>query len=428
MNKNVLTLILGALAFAGCAKVGVVETKEPKAVSVRTVVSNPTRSAELAGTALPAGTAIYMAATHRDMVSDVVGPNFLSKDADGTSGYYLFGNYNVEAAAGGGALFRREASGLFSGAHANIYYPLNGKLDFLACAMVNYRDGGPGPYAKKDEAGYWPSARFITAGDSSSGLVADDVCTDIGICDFLWATSNGNHADGNDVVLHFRHAQALLIFNIKFLSTSTRTVIDDIVFWDQSAVQKAADRQPVDSVAATIIGNTGTFVLDNTKNEPGADWKNVRYERHANAIAATSSHNGSMHKHTNSPLADSGISPANLSGIAMRLPYSWDAANPAFTSADVDITKKYQLGETILVPQQERQNFTVFYHYDDEKEPRVTGAPLRCTHHYTYNTPRGWWEMGYKYIYEIEVPESGYINVRVYVEPWEYTDTIIRRS
>ena len=126
-----------------------------------------------------------------------------------------------------------------------------------------------------------------------------------------------------------------------------------------------ADKITINSITIPELKVNGDFIIDNTKNNLNAHWENL-------AAVAT--------KDVVAPGAD----PAA------------DNLGEALTAAAYA-----QVGSSLLIPQQPRINFTINY---------TIGAN---TMEYTVNLPRGNWEMGKKYIYQLDITLNEIIATQV---------------
>lgn len=107
-----------------------------------------------------------------------------------------------------------------------------------------------------------------------------------------------------------------------------------------------ADAITIKSITVNGVKVYGTFTVDNSRNELVASW------------------------------SDFG-----------------EAIDRLITNSTCDLTDTYAMvGETLLVPQQPKCNFTIEYTMGNSK-------PMK----YTYNETRGTWEMGKKYIYKLDM-------------------------
>ena len=450
MKKLFVFMAAAAFVATSCADINVVEKQEAGEIAFQVVAANQTKANEIVGTALPDASTIYIAATHRNEDGEIVDGNYFEHVASGTV-------YNVHSTAAFWLKSAGTTASLYYGTAAKSkYYPLNGKLDFLAAVSSNETNS------------LLADAKFTNVDDSAEKLETGVIVTDAQD-DFCWAISNGNSFGYGPVTLTFNHAQALLLFNVKYshanytaaktawdaiyadqatweAATSytgsdaaadyaaalvqnpapevpTYMIIDDIGFWTEEAVKakKAdvvsaaslnADANAGEEIVATAaddmtIKNQGEFFVDNSRIAPVVEWKNL--------ASVTGTLYGSMRA-----VPAAATPAASQANKFTENTVSYDLTNPAdglYQAYGVDHVyndttkdKYFQLGETILVPQQDMQNFVLFYHF--EGEPAYT--------HYTVlNLPRGNWKMGYKYFYNITVPESGPITFTVVVEDWK---------
>lgn len=120
----------------------------------------------------------------------------------------------------------------------------------------------------------------------------------------------------------------------------------------------------------------GNFVIDNTKNVLNAHWENLATVATEDVVAPGAD-----------PLAD------NLGEALTAAAYA-------------------QVGSSLLIPQQPRINFTINY--------SISGNTME----YTVNLPRGNWEMGKKYIYQLNITLNEIIATQVvsdYLDPANLT-------
>lgn len=132
----------------------------------------------------------------------------------------------------------------------------------------------------------------------------------------------------------------------------------------------------INSITMPELKVNGDFVIDNTKNLLNAHWENL------------------------APVATKDI-------VAPGADPAADNLGEALTSAAY-----VQIGSSLLLPQQPRINFTINY---------TIGAN---TMEYTVNLPRGNWEMGKKYIYQLDITLNEIIATQVvsdYLDPANLT-------
>lgn len=130
---------------------------------------------------------------------------------------------------------------------------------------------------------------------------------------------------------------------------------------EPSGAPVLADLTDADVTLKTI----GTFTVNNERNILAADW--------TFGDGATKAENYKMK-------SGSTLSPANVDLIASCIDYGTPVG-----------TENTQLGETLLIPEQDKVNFTIKY--------TVGGKTM----YYTVNDFRGVWRRGTKYIYNVDL-------------------------
>jgi hypothetical protein len=156
-----------------------------------------------------------------------------------------------------------------------------------------------------------------------------------------------DHAGAATLPLTFNHAQALLVFQAK---VNTPNVMQ------------------INEIKLNGLLVKGNFVVDNTKIDLAAEWTNLMPSTGEDVVAP-------------------GAKPENDNL------HAYNAAEPKdATSEYLDNTDKFeQVGSSLLIPQQPALNFVVTY--------TVSGKEM----HYEYNHKRSAWEMGKKYVYNLDV-------------------------
>ncbi len=384
MKKTFLFLSAAALLLAACNKtvtVSVPETSGPAEIGFKAIASNPTKGAELTGTLLPNTYGIFAAATQKNANGLIENPSFF------TGNEQLFGTNEATPAAA--TLWH---AGSYEGAPkafvaAPQYWPIGGvKMDFLAYAM---------PMASHDgvAAGDWLAVWDNASTDVASQVTFEAVDTYANQEDILYAVANemtgtsSTEIGGSpvrSVNLAFEHAQALLIFNVKVNSEADgKMTIKEIAYYTPERVNAMREHEqllpsnPSHTLADLADGDVtlktvGTFRVDNSRNELKAGW----------SAFSTKKENFKM------PVSV-GVSKSNnivLGQTANDATQAYDAPI-AFVAGD----EYAQLGNTLLIPEQEKVNFTITY---------VVGGK---TMFYTYNDLRGVWEKGKKYIYNLDL-------------------------
>lgn len=130
---------------------------------------------------------------------------------------------------------------------------------------------------------------------------------------------------------------------------------------EPSGAPVLADLEDDDVTLKTV----GTFTINNERNILAAGW--------TFGAGATKAENYKMK-------SGSSLSPANVDLIASCIDYGTPVG-----------TVNTQLGETLLIPEQEKVNFTIKY---------TSGGN---TMYYTVNDFRGVWQKGHKYVYNIDL-------------------------
>lgn len=402
MKKTIILAAAALVALAGCNKSETVVSEAPGQMTFK-VLSNPATRADasLTGISMPNTWGIYAAATQKNAQGVIENQNFFSSTEQ------LF--ETADADPSGIGTSAAVADTRIWQASPAIYWPLGGvQLDFLAYAMPK---GDHNAIASTDaDAADWTAFWNNYQTDVAQTLSFNGVDTYANQVDVLYAAANGQTSEANSVspsantksvVLNFKHAQALLIFNAKS-SVADKIQIDEIAFYtdervaamrtyqtshatweakkvadgyadmdtDGKAAWDAANAEPTlaDLAAADVTLNTiGTFTVDNTKIDLEAGWSALATDEDnykiSNAVTAVSEANKTT----------------NPSGV--------NAFDATLTAADT----WYQMGETLLIPQQPKVKFTMTY--------TIGGN----TYYYTHNDLRGIWEMGKKYIYNIDI-------------------------
>jgi hypothetical protein len=230
---------------------------------------------------------------------------------------------------------------------APIYWPLGGcEVDYIAYAMPTaVHDADPAL-----ENG--PVATYANEGkDVASHLAFNGWDTYKNQVDVLYAVKNRanttDHAGAATLPLTFNHAQALLVFQAK---VNTPNVMQ------------------INEIKLNGLLVKGNFVVDNTKIDLAAEWTNLMPSTGEDVVAP-------------------GAEPENDNL------HAYNAAEPKdATSEYLDNTDKFeQVGSSLLIPQQPTLNFEVTY--------TVSGKTMT----YKSNLDRSTWEMGKKYVYNLDI-------------------------
>lgn len=405
MKKVFLFLSAAAMLTVACNKSETVnnaaDSLNSNQIAFKAISSNVTKGEELSGTLLKDGYGIYAAAAQKsangiiENASYFAGGEQLFKNADGTViAETLWKAYDGSA-------------------FAPVYWPMGGDalLDFLAYAE---------PIAKYSSVdGEWKVVFDYPSTDISKQFTITAVDTYAHQSDFMYASVQNqskavNGGTGNSVKLDFSHAQALLIFNVKVndAAEAAGLAINKIMFINDARLQQlrakaqsdqataplhaaweakkvadgydsmsdgqktdwdAANPEPVAADLAAItddqvtLKTIGTFCVNNERVELVASWS---------ALASD---------------ADNYLMPNGVTAMSEANSQADGAKVFDYEAALTEETNLHQLGETLLIPQQEKVNFVIEY---------VAGGK---TMYYKYNDLRGIWEMGKKYIYNLDI-------------------------
>jgi hypothetical protein len=412
MKKIFLFLSAAALMAVACNKSEtVVRELGSNELGFRALSGNTTKAGELDGVILPNTYGIYAAATQRNASGLIENASFFSGDE------HLFATADDPATA----------ASLWKGEPA-VFWPIGGvRMDFLAYAILKAN------HADAPAAGVWRADWDYATTDVARQVSFKDVDTYANQNDVLFAVANdqtsaANGGSGKSVALEFNHAQALLIFNVK-ANDADKVTINEISFvtpervaalrayqnasaaydpsahdawaakklahdtWAQKKIDEnydgmdagekaawdAANPEPdapgVEPAGAPVLADladadvtlktVGTFTVNNERNILVAGW--------TFGAGATKAENYKMK-------SGSTLSPANVDLIASCIDYGTPVG-----------TANTQLGETLLIPEQEKVNFTIKY---------TAGGN---TMYYTVNDFRGVWQKGHKYVYNIDL-------------------------
>ena len=438
MKKIFLFVCAAALMAVACNKSESISAPEvPVAgeITMKAITNAATKAGELDGTILNKDYGIYAAATQKNASGLIENASFFS------GGEQLFATADDPATA----------SSQWKASPAQ-YWPLGGaRLDFLAYAQLKTPHDAANSAGKWVHT--WDNASTDIASklsfyDVDTYANQEDIL--YAASNGMNRDVNSPASDSKTVPMTFNHAQALLIFNVKINSEgSNKIAINEISFVNPArvdqlrvkatadvayAAQKAAayadidaDGDITDKAAAKAAWDTanpapvladltdaqvtlktiGDFSVDNSRNVLQAAWTfdgtatsadNYRMPTPAHrtwelakaaAYAAIDADEGITDKanakaawDTANPEPEADAkSPANKVGTSL---VQYD--NVFATSSDYA-----QLGETLLIPEQEKVNFTIKY---------TVGNNVM---YYTFNDLRGVWKMGHKYYYNLDL-------------------------
>ena len=426
MKKLFVVLAVAAVTLVACKKEEIkFEQAAGDQITFKAVAGPMTKGAELTGTVMPNTYGIYAAATQKNANGLLENPNYFG----GTE--QLFGTSEATPVATtpwhAGEFWDDDSDPDTPNVYRKtpIYWPIGGvKMDFLAYAMpaADHNAIAASAAAAADWTAYWNNA----ATDVANKVSFNGVDTYANQVDVLYAVANertsANSGASNYVPMTFNHAQALLIFNVKrnSLDPLPALQISEIAFYTDARVeairahQVAVAADPLTPALADLadadvtLKTVGTFTVDNSRNNLLANWtyaagacKKENYKMPNGAHADWAADKDAAYAAID---ADAGITDKATAKAA------WDTAHPepaadaksasnlatvsgfvAYAS-DIPYAAAYaQLGETLLIPEQEKVNFTMKY---------TLGGN---TYYYTFNDLRGVWEKGKKYIYNIDI-------------------------
>ncbi len=387
MKKTVIILSAAVLALVACNKSMDVNTPEApiaNEMSFKVMSAGSTKAGELTGISMPNTYGIYAAATQKSAAGIIENASYFASPFE-----QLFGTteadpsgINTSAAAADSRQWHAGTYAASTFTPAAIYWPMgNVKMDFLAYAipMADHKETGL-------STGVWSATWDNPTVDVASQFTFNDVDTYVNQIDVLYAAANNqtNLANGgasHSTVMAFKHAQALLIFNVKVNDEIDGDLtINDIEFIndDRMAALQLEQYDGTDPGALAdgevTLKTVGTFSVNNQRNDLIASWSDLssdadNYRMPVSAIAAPSNSNNVVLGQT----ADDAI---QQYGAAI-----------AYVAGD----EYAQLGETLLIPEQEKVNFVIKY--------TMGGRTM----YYKYNDLRGVWEKGKKYIYNLDI-------------------------
>lgn len=433
MKKAFLFLTAVALMAVGCNKselrVDLPEGRNGDELTIRPMSSKMTKAGELTGISMPNTYGIYAAATQRSAGGIIENASFFSAPYE-----QLFGTNEADpsgigtsSAAADSRLWHAGTFAASAFSPVPMYWPIGGvKLDFLAYAL---------PMAEHQETGLntgvWSATWDNAATDAASQVTFNDVNTYANQIDVLYAVANGqtNSANGgpdNSTAMAFKHAQSLLIFNIKVNEAASGVLtVNDIEFINDERLAALQQEQysGTDPGALTDIQTTlktiGDFSVNNARNDVVAGWSNLASSS-ANYRMPVGAHAEWAQTYSAWEQKKLDDDYANMNPEDMA---AWDIANPApeepaadvvssansvvLAQTDADLFQDYglpiiyhvdgttpeyaQLGETLMIPQQDKVNFVIKYTLNGK------------TMYFKYNDLRGVWESGKKYIYNLDI-------------------------
>jgi len=396
MKKLFVILAVAAVTLVACKKEEVKFAEQSGEMTFKAISNPATKAGELTGIAMPKTWGIYVAATQKNASGIKENPKFFA----GTE--QLFATAEDDPTGINTASATADAR-LWHASPDKIYWPLGGvKMDFLAYAMpkTDHNAIASDATAAPDWTAFWNNAST----DAASMVSFNGVDTYANQVDVLFAKANdrtsANSGAAKYVDMTFNHAQALLIFNVKVNDVATNLInIKEIEFITPArvaALQAAvAAHSPLTDSGLTdadvTLKTVGTFTVDNTRNTLAANW--------------TYGDGACKKENYNMPAGVAGSKSASNLADVLDAKQLYDAVIPTNT-------KYAQLGETLLIPEQEKVNFTMKY---------VLGGN---TYYYTFNDLRGVWEKGKKYIYNIDITLKEIIITETVVDFVEATQNV----
>ena len=201
--------------------------------------------------------------------------------------------------------------------------------------------------------------------------------------DIMYASCNGISSANPHGVLHFKHATANVVFNVKFHyegTVNSEPAFYNILFIDPTAnnyelrdfiygYTSPLSSYSTPSIDVVTLNTIGDLTIDNSKNKLEAKWSNL--DKDIDKAKLQGDHRSA----TNTQSITDVIEPVE----------------PGSGSISATEDEWYQLGSELLVPVQPKPNFSIYY--------KMNGKYYL----YEVNAPRGIWEMGKKYIYNITI-------------------------
>lgn len=414
MKKFFLLLAVPVIMMVGCTKseLRYDVNGDPNELSIRPLASKMTKGSELTGISMPNTYGIYAAATQRNGKGIIENSSFFADPFE-----QLFGTNETDPSGIGTAAAVADnrqwhAGNYTAGAFVEdrMYWPIGGiRMDFLAYAMpmslhqdVLALDADLADPAIVD--GDWNMKWDNALTDVASQFTFYGVDTYAHQVDVLYAAANDqtNAANGgaeNSTQMNFRHAQAVLLFNVKVnAEASNQLTINEIEFItdERLAAQQEHERlllsNPAHELVAladddVILKTVGQWRVDNSRNTLTSVWSNMLTKKenfrmpmaaitapsNANSVVLGQEHGDDLFQNFNAPIPFNGYD---------------DDSDPA---TDMVPAGYAQLGETLMIPEQTKVNFTIKYTLNDK------------VMYYKVNDLRGTWEAGKKYIYNLDL-------------------------
>lgn len=237
------------------------------------------------------------------------------------------------------------------------YYPIDGTLDFLAVASAGYKTAGNG---------IAPTAVWGESGNVAKKVVLTVPANHEKFDDLLYASNNAQSSSPSGTAMQFKHAMTSVCFTAKC------------------------------NVAYNAETNTGitinSITIDNAKHSGTLTISNPSAGGGTGTLSAEWSSLGSAQTHVAARVwaaANTGINPSE----------------PALTGLNLGTTSKaiasYPFGEAyVILPPQGACSFTINYTIHNGFMANNTTAQDNTVEYQI--TPTGNWEMGKKYIYDLQ--------------------------
>lgn len=369
MKKFYLILAAACVALVGCNKSEVVDSSAPAKVNFKVMASATTKVAN----------------------PEYTGTDFLV--SDGMGGYNqapsdirIYGAMKDKI----GSVVTGDVFGTYSSLTYNagawepddpIYIPLGDmQYDFLSLAFAgNDPLNGFSHYSVTNVAADMSSRVEVdvNSDDHNSGYQHD----------MMWATANGiKGADGsatpdrNVAVLHYRHAFAAIIFNFSFGDVHPLIAGGTVPF----KINSIGLGHVAAGAFVSDLYQSGDFIVDNHLHTPVAYWDNLAL---GTGLIDEDADNASA-----------------LNTLCSRVLGFGNGMAASMTGTVDDL---YQAGHTLLVPEQEKTNFVIEYQFG-ANSPQLLEV----------NSPRGTWEMGKVYIYNVHITNVGLVEFELDVQEY----------
>lgn len=242
------------------------------------------------------------------------------------------------------------------------YYPIGGTLDFLAVASAGY---------KSSSSGIVPTVTWGNGGNVAKRAVLAVPDNSSKFDDLMYAYANGSASSTSGTAMQFKHAMTALVFlaksNIAYNSTRNIGIT-------------------INSISVVNAKYSGTLTLNNPSAGNGtgiftAAWSSLGNQKAS--IAARVWNTGNTGTNT---------SESALSGFNVPTAYNSIESKP--------------FGDGyVLVPEQEAASFVVNYTIHNGFDLNGT-RQVNDTYEKTIS-PGGTWEMGKKYVYQLNFTLTG---------------------